>query len=82
MGGAAENLFFDPERTPTPAERRMTVAIWLELMVMEVMGKHVYSFNGVNRLQLLGGPVGLKLSGALAKLCMLGWSRRFLAALT
>ena len=81
-GGAADNLFSDPERTSTPEERRLMVAMWLELMVLQVMGKHVYSFNGTNRLQLLGGPVGLKLSGALAKICMMSWSRMFMAKLT
>ena len=44
---------------------------------MKVMGNHAYSFNGINKLQLEGGPIGLKLSGALAKVVMLSWSRRF-----
>ena len=57
-------------------------AIMLELMIKKVMNNHSYSFNGINKLQLLGGPIGLKLSGALAKVCMLSWSRRFLTTIT
>ena len=55
-------------------------ALLLELLIMKVMGNHVYSFNGTNKLQLEGGPIGLKLSGAIAKVVMLSWSRRFKAA--
>ena len=76
-GGQAENLFHDPERNPTPGERRQMLALLLEVMILKVMGNHAYSFNGINKLQLEGGPIGLKLSGALAKVVMLSWSRRF-----
>ena len=44
------------------------LALLLELMVMKVMGNHAYSFNGTNKLQLEGGPIGLKLSGATEEL--------------
>ena len=81
-GGQTENLFHDPERNPTAAERRQMFALLLELMVIKVMGNHVYCFNGTNKLQLEGGPIGLKLSGAVAKVVMLSWSRRFRAATT
>ena len=80
-GGQAENLFHDPARRPTARERRLMVAVFLEIMIKKVMGKHTYSFNGTNRLQLEGGPVGLKLSGALAKVCMLVWCRKFMATI-
>ena len=76
QGTAAENLFHDPDRQPTDQERRHMMSLWQ--MILMVMGNHVYSFNGVNKLQLEGGPESLKLSGALAKICMLNWSRRFM----
>ena len=76
-GGQSENLFHEPERRPTPMERRKMFALLLELLVVKVMGNHCYSVNGVNKVQLEGGPIGLKLSGALAKVVMLSWSRRF-----
>ena len=70
-GGQAENLFHDPERNPTHAERRQMLAMLLEVLIKKVMGNHAYSFNGINKLQLEGGPIGLKLSGAIAKIVML-----------
>ena len=54
----------------------------LEVLIKKVMGNHTYSFNGINKLQLEGGPIGLKLSGAIAKVVMLSWSKRFLATTT
>ena len=79
-GGQAENLFHDAERRPTSQERRLMFALLLELMIVRVMKNHAYSFNGVNKVQQEGGPIGLKLSGAVAKVVMLSWSRRFAAA--
>ena len=78
-GGQVENPFQDPERSPTRGEKRQMLALLLELMIVRVMGNHAYSFNRTNKLQLEGGPIGLKLSGALAKVVMLSWSRRFKA---
>ena len=36
-------------------------ALLLEVMILKVMGNHAYSFNGINKLQLEGGPIGPKL---------------------
>ena len=60
-GGQAENLFNNPERSPTQDERRQMLALLLEVMILKVMGNHAYSFNGINKLQLEGGPIGPKL---------------------
>ena len=78
-GGQAENLFNEPERRPTALERRKMFALLLEILVLKVMNNHCYSVNGANKVQLEGGPIGLKLSGALAKVVMLSWSRQFKA---
>ena len=45
--------------------------------MLKVMNNHCYSVDGANKVQLEGGPIGLKLSGALAKVVMLSWSRKF-----
>ena len=37
-------------------------ALLLEVMILKVMGNHAYSFNGINKLQLRGGPIGLVLA--------------------
>ena len=57
------------------------VALALEIAIKVAMGNHLYSFNGSVRLQLQGGPIGNRLSGALAKVYMLWWCRAFLRAL-
>ena len=36
-------------------------ALLLEVMNLKVMGNQAYSFNGINKLQLEGGPIGPKL---------------------
>ena len=59
--------------------QRLMLALVLEITILAVMGKDMFSFNGEGdvRLQLVGGPIGLKLSGVLAKVYMLYWSRHF-----
>ena len=71
-------LFFPPERSPTLEEEREMVALALEIAVKVAMGNHLFSFNGSVRLQLQGGPIGNRLSGALAKVYMLWWCWAFL----
>ena len=46
------------------------------------MNNHCYSVNGANKIQGDGGSIGLKLTGALAKVVMLSWSRKFKTILT
>ena len=41
----------------------------------------VYSYNDKTRLQTEGGPIGLELSGAVARVFMLLWDRKLLKAL-
>jgi hypothetical protein len=75
-------LFVPPERSPTQEEDREMVALALEIAIKVAMGNHLYSFNGSVRLQLQGGPIGNRLSGALAKVYMLWWCRAFQKALS
>ena len=76
-----DKLFFPPERAATQEEEREMLALSLEIAVKVAMGNHLYSFNGSVRLQLDGGPIGSRLSGALAKVYMLYWCRMFLKLL-
>ena len=45
------------------------------------MGSNTYRFNGKTFMQSEGGPIGLELSEAVARVFMLVWDRRLLAAL-
>ena len=76
-GEKTKSKFHPPARVPNKEEQRLMLALILEITILAVMGKHMYSFNGDVRLQLVGGPIGLKLSGVLAKVYMLYWSRHF-----
>jgi hypothetical protein len=42
------------------------------------MSNRTYNFNGETLLQKEGGPIGLELTGAIARVFMLSWDRRFL----
>ena len=42
----------------------------LEIGIIVAMCSHLYTFNGVTYIQLLGGPIGLRLTAALANLVM------------
>ena len=73
--------FNPPAREPTEEESRLMFSLALEEAVKVVMNNHLYNFNGVIKRQLRGGPIGLKISGSLAKVYMLYWSRCFKEAL-
>ena len=54
----------------------------MELVVEFVMKNHIYSFDGKVYRQSAGGPIGLELTGVLAKIVMLWWDRKYLQKLT
>ena len=56
-------------------EARMIVATMMEIGILVVMSTHLYTFNGVTFIQLLGGPIGLRLTAALANLVMAYFDR-------
>ena len=73
--------FNPPEREPTMEESKLMFSLALEEAIKAVMSNHLYSFNGEVKRQESGGPIGLKLSGSLAKVYMLYWSRCFIEAM-
>ena len=63
---------------PSPLQQRMMVAWTLMKGVEVVMGSHFYRFSGKAYHQQAGGPIGLELSQAVARLVMLWWDGEFL----
>ena len=57
------------------------ISLAIEAGIIAVMSHHVYTFNGKIYLQTEGGPIGLELSGAIARVFMLVWDRKLLTAL-
>ena len=58
------------------------VAAVLEIGVIVTMGTHLYSFCGKTFVQLVGGPIGLRLTAALANLIMCFFDRSLRQLLT
>ena len=56
-------------------------ALALEAAVITCMDHHSYSLGNKIRRQASGGPIGLKLSGTIAKVFMVSWCRNFREAI-
>ena len=69
--------FFEQERKPNKEEERLMLSLALEEAVKSCMDNHSYSVSNQTRVQARGGPIGLKLSGAVAKVYMVYWCRMF-----
>ena len=70
-----------PKKYPNKEVVRKLVGNALEILILTVMGSHMYQFNGQSRLQLKGGATGLELTGELSDLIMLWWDEEFLRQL-
>ena len=67
-----------PVRNPSKLEIKSLLGIALQTLILAVMTGHIYQFKGKARLQAMGGPTGLDLTGELADLIMIWWDRTFL----
>ena len=76
-GQEGDSRFLNQEREPTREEKRLMLSLALQEAVEACMGNHIYSLVGDTLVQEDGGPIGLKLSGAVAKVFMINWCRRF-----
>ena len=76
-------LFHPPHRRPATAqEEKKVLAEVLKIAILAVLKNHAYQFGGEVRLQEEGGPIGLELAGALARVVLLWWERKFLSLTT
>ena len=80
--GSGESRFADQERRPNEEERKLMFSLALQEAIRTVMSHHVYSLTNQTLIQSNGGPIGLKLSGAVGKIFMVSWGRRFKDALS
>ena len=69
--------FHDAHRNPTKAESKLMLALALAELIKTVMGNHVYCHDRDISKQAGGGSIGNSLTGALATIFMLWWSRLF-----
>ena len=54
------------------------ISLAIEVGIKACMKGHMYRLDGKVYLQTEGGPIGLELSGALARVIMLLWNRELL----
>ena len=66
---------------PSESQRPYRRNIALEQAILAVMQGHVYQFDGNVYRQSDGEPIGLELSGALGRVFMHIWDRKFLSLL-
>ena len=76
-GPKTKTLFNKPVRRPTEAESRLMFSLAFENLIKVAMSEHCYSFNSKLYKQSKGGAIGNILTGSLAVLYMLYWSREF-----
>ena len=62
----------------TKLEKRLVVATVMKKAVLMLFQSHVYSFGGKFFLQRKGGPIGLRSTCSIARICMLDWDKKFL----
>ena len=65
-----EEKWIFPDVEPTELEKRKLVAACLEIGVREAFSLHLYQFGGRIYNQRDGGPIGMRLAGAAAKIVM------------
>ena len=56
---------------PTEREVKIIIALLVKYMIKSVFKGHVYYHNGKIYIQTEGGPIGLELSGSVARLILI-----------
>ena len=79
--GSTASKFLKAVRDPTEEEVRVLFSLALEEAIKVCMSSHTYSLGEQCKVQEEGGPIGLKLSGAIAKMFMVWWCREFKQAM-
>ena len=72
------SLFNPPHRRPTEGEQKKILAQVIRIATLAVLKNHTYQFNEQVKLQTDGSPIGLELAGAMARVVMLWWDKKFI----
>ena len=84
MGGRTQrndSKFLPAERKPNPEEERRMIALALKKGVQAVMKNHLYKIDNKVYQQSDGGPIGLQVTGAIARAFMIWWDGKFMERL-
>ena len=66
--------------TPTQAQKKKIFSMAIAYGCKMVMSNHVYAVGDEFFLQARGGPIGLTLTGVLARVFMMSWDKRYVRA--
>ena len=69
-------------RIPTHREEEIMVREAMRVAFLMLLRNHTYKFNGKIRKQQRGGPIGLDLTGIVAKIYMKWWDRQLIGRLS
>ena len=68
-------------KVPSNLQKKKLLARALEVAVKTILSNHLYQFDGRVYKQQSGGPIGLEITGVLARCAMLWWDRAYLKKL-
>ena len=68
-------------KTPSIIQKKKMLARAMEVAVRTILSNHLYQFDGRVYKQQSGGPIGLEITGVLARCAMLWWDRAYLRKL-
>ena len=71
-----EEQWWFPAREPTQLEKKNLLAAALEIGIRKMFSLHTYQFAGKLFQQTDGGPIGMRITGACARVVMAEWSIR------
>ena len=84
LGGEAErrkSKFVPPGRKPNEREKKTMLSLALMKGIQATMKNHLYMLDGKVYHQREGGPIGLQLTGAIARAFMLWWDKKLMERL-
>jgi hypothetical protein len=64
-------------KVPSSLQKKRMLARAMEVAVRVILSNHLYQFNGIVYRQQKGGPIGLELTGVLARMTMLWWDKAY-----
>ena len=70
----------NPESLTVPQRKRL-LAVVCKIAVLNIVRNHHYQFAGMTYRQLVGAPIGLRLTSIIARIVMDTWFKRFLSSL-
>jgi hypothetical protein len=69
------------KRKAEKMDKKRMIGRCIRNIVVKIMKNHVYQFDGKVFKQLVGGPIGLLLTGTISRIVMLRWDRAYITKL-